>query len=249
MDDKQSTTSISSRSLQPSDAPPLAPGPRNTSSETQVLTADVITWFHRDHGSDCRVIRELVLGERRIDLLFVYAADIVGVEIKGPKDSLGDGRMLKQMREYSFWIPEVWLAVDARWEDHESVKHFQYGGNLLVSEDGVVAPRGYTPKKPVRDEMCCSRLLDLLWNEEIRHIATRHRLLSQTQRVSSKEATRMKGMIARMLTGHEIMKETCLELRSRPLTGIASDAPLAKPSRVSSHQPSLGLFSRDQPVR
>ena len=200
--------------------------------------------MHRDHGSDCRVIRELALGDRRIDLVFVYKTDIVGVEIKGPRDSLSDGRLQKQMREYNFWIPEVWLAVDSKWTDHEHVKRYEYFGNLLVSTDGDITPRNYTPKKPRRDEMCCSRLLDLLWNEEVRNIGNRYRLLSTAQRINNKNALRVKGMLARMLTGHEIMKETCTELRSRPLTGIASDAPIARPARSSAeYQRPLHLFS------
>lgn len=206
----------------------------NTSSEEQAIRAEVIIWIHRERGSDCRVVHELTFGERRIDLAFIYAADIIGVEIKGPRDTIGNDRMSKQLREYSFWMPEVWLAVDSKWADHEVIKEHQYRGNLLVSGDGIVLPRNYTPKKPKRDEMCCSRLLDLLWNEEVRNIGNRQRLLSQTSRVSSKDALRVKGMLARMLTGQDIAREVCTEIRARPahMVGLGSSPPISRPDGI-----------------
>lgn len=197
--------------------------------------------MHRDrqHGSDCRVIHELTFGERRVDLAFVYPADIVGVEIKGPRDSLGDGRLPAQMREYGFYIPEVWLAVDAKWWEHEQVKAHSYRGNILQWKDGVLTPpRHYNPKKPARDEMCCSRLLDLLWNDEVRDIANRMRLYQGHGRINSTQAGHLKNSMARLMTGHEIVHEVCTELRARPahMVGRGSSEPMARPAQVTSGQ-------------
>lgn len=202
---------------------------RNTGQDEQAIRAAVIAWMAKEKGTDVRVIHELALGERRIDLLFVYPADIVGVEIKGPRDSLGDGRMSKQLREYSFWLPEVWLAVDVCWEKHATIESFW--GNLLIYRDGAAtSERDKRWKhKPTRDEMCCSRLLDLLWNDEVKNIGNRTRITTVAGRISSKHAAVIKGSLARLLTGHEIMKNVCSELRSRPLTGIGSDAPMQRP--------------------
>lgn len=183
-----------------------------------------------DHekGNDRRVIHEFALGRRRIDLMFVYPSDIVGVEIKGPRDSLGDGRLALQLHEYSFWLPEVWLAIDAKWHGHAAMTGFY--GNLLIHGDNMVLPRHYEKGKPNRDEMCCSRLLDLLWNDEVRDLGFRHRLITKTARISSKRALSVKGMLARMLTGHEIIKDVCGLLRSRPMhmVGIGSTEPIGK---------------------
>lgn len=215
---------------------------KNTSSEEQEIRAEVIIWMHRDHGSDCRVIHELTFGERRIDLAFVYAADIIGVEIKGPRDSIGDGRMSKQLREYSFWMPEVWLAIDKVWYEHEALKDYQYRGNLLVSGDGMIMPRNYTKGKPHRDEMCCSRLLDLLWCDEVRNVGNEHRLLSQGGRLSSKRALQVKGMLARMCTGQEIIKSVCGQLRQRPMhmVGQGSTEPIRPQGFLGDH-PNRGV--------
>ena len=248
MDDRPDIISTSSSLRQQSEKLPPSHGPRNTSAETQALTFDVIKWFHQDraHGSDCRVIRELVLGRRRIDLVFVYPSNIVGVEIKSSTDSLSDGRLKDQLIEFGYHLPEVWLAIDACWRDQPDVK---YAPNLLVSSEAmVVNPRAGWMKAPHKDEMCCSRLLNVLWRSEALAIASRHNLV-QVQLARKMNGHHVKQILARMLTGHEVMKEVCRELRSRQLTGIASDAPLPKPSRASSRQPELGLFSRSPATR
>lgn len=183
------------------------------------------------------MIHEVALGERRIDLLFVYPSDIIGVEIKGPRDSLGDGRLAKQMREYSFWLPEVWLAIDEKWKDHDSVKYFD---NLLIHENGVVK-RGRHSDKPVRDEMCSSRLLDLLWNDEVKAMGNASRVIAYSGRMNSRQALQVKGSMARLLTGQEIFRGVCEQLRARPshMVGMASSPPI----RVSGNIPKKILDS------
>lgn len=244
---KRNITSQIPNSCPQSDEPARLPEllRKNTSSEEQAIRAETIIWFHRDRESNCRVIHELALGDRRIDLVFVYPSDIVGVEIKGPRDSLSDGRMAKQMREYNFWLPEVWLAVDQKWWGHDHVKSYSYMGNTLVWGDGLLTPRNYTPKKAHRDEMCCSRLLDLLWNDEVRMVGNQHRLLSQTSRINSTSARRVKGMLARMLTGHEVMKAVCDCLRARPMhmVGAGSTEPISRSDGLYVKNPNQGLAS------
>lgn len=183
----------------------------------------IIKWFRGLRGGDCRVIHEIALGDRRIDLLFVFPADVVGFEIKGPKDTLTGGRMDAQLREYNYWLPEVWLALHDKWAAHEAHKYVP--NKITVCSEGSVVMR--SGQKPRRDEMCCSRLLDLLWNDEVARIGTRTAICPTMKRISSKDALRIKGAMARLLTGHEIMKQVCSELRARPLTGLGSDAPMS----------------------
>ena len=232
MDDQSDTTSTNLNSRLPSVR-------ANTGAEEQAIRHEVIVWINRERGSNCRVIHELTFGERRIDLAFIYPSDIIGVEIKGPRDNLGDGRMVKQMREYSFYIPEVWLAVDAKWWEHADVQSYSYVGNTLVWGDGMLLPRNYTPKKPIRDEMCCSRLLDLLWNEEVRNVANRARLYQGYGRINSKQAGQLKNSMARLLTGHEILSNVCCELRARPshMVGLGSSPPIARPAQAPLARP------------
>lgn len=196
---------------------------RNTGKQEQEMRAAALLFMAERRGIDVRVIHELVLGRRRIDLALIYAADIVGIEIKGPLDSLSGGRLDEQMHEYNFYLPEVWLAVVPKWLDH---KHVKWARNLIVLVDGKFQLHGTPIKKkpwePWRDEMCCSRVLERLWDGEARAVARRLGLV-QTQLLDMMPGEKVKRILARLLTGHEIMREVCTELRSRPLTGIGSD--------------------------
>lgn len=193
----------------------------NTSFEEQEIRSAVESWGRKRFG-DVRVIHELALGDRRIDMVFVGRDDIVGVEIKGPKDSLSDGRLSQQLREFNFYLPEVWLAVAPRWVTHRDVKHQR---NLLVPTDSgieIVNRKGESSFLPERDEFFCSRLIELLWAEEAARIAQRTDVIPGV--TPTREKTwKVKRMLARMLSGHEIVKEVCTELRARPLVGLGSD--------------------------
>jgi hypothetical protein len=169
-----------------------------------------------------RVIHELALGERRIDMVFVGRDDIVGVEIKGPRDSLSDGRLAEQLREFNFYLPEVWLAVAPRWLKHAHVRHQQ---NLLLPterEIEIVKDKGDGKFRPERDEFFCSRLIELLWVEEAARIAQRTDVIPGVT-PTREPVWKVKRMLARMLSGHEIVKQVCIELRARPLVGRGSD--------------------------
>ena len=162
------TTAVISKSVDARNRPARA----NTSIEEQEIRTAVEAWGRKRFG-DVRVIHELALGERRIDLVFVCRDDIVGVEIKGPKDSLSDGRLPEQLREFNFYLPEVWLAVAPRWLKHADVKRRR--NLLLPTGDGIeiVKDKGDGKFRPERDEYFCSRLIELLWVEEAARIAQR----------------------------------------------------------------------------
>jgi hypothetical protein len=193
----------------------------NTSFEEQAIRSAVEVWGRKRFG-DVRVIHELALGDRRIDMVFVLRDDIVGVEIKGPKDSLSDGRLPQQLREFNFYLPEVWLAVAPGWLKHTHVRHER---NLLVPTDEgieIINSRGDEKFQPKRDEFCCSRLIELLWADEAARIAQRTDVIPGV--TPTREKTwKVKRMLARMLSGHEIVKQVCIELRARPLVGLGSD--------------------------
>ena len=193
----------------------------NTSLEEQEIRVAVETWGRARFG-DVRIIHELALGERRIDMVFVGQADIVGVEIKGPRDSLSDGRLPEQLREFNFYLPEVWLAVAPRWLKHRDVKRRQ---NLLLPTDKgieVVKDRNDGKFRPERDEFFCSRLIELLWVDEAARIAQRTDVIPGVT-LTREPVWKVKRLLARMLSGHEIVKQVCIELRARPLVGRGSD--------------------------
>ena len=219
----QSTTNIIVDPLQTS-AARKRPVRANTSLEEQDIRVAVEAWGRQRFG-DVRVIHELALGERRIDMVFVGTADIVGVEIKGPRDSLSDGRLGEQLREFNFYLPEVWLAVAPRWQKHRDVKRRQ--NLLLTTETGmqVVKDKGNGKFKPERDEFFCSRLIELLWVDEAARIAQRTDVIPGVT-LTREPVWKVKRMLARMLSGHEIVKQVCIELRARPLVGLGSDRPM-----------------------
>jgi hypothetical protein len=193
----------------------------NTSLEEQEIRVAVEAWGRARFG-DVRIIHELALGERRIDMVFVGLADIVGVEIKGPRDSLSDGRLGEQLREFNFYLPEVWLAVAPRWLKHRDVKRRQ---NLLLPvEKGIEVVKDKKDGKfrPERDEFFCSRLIELLWVDEAARIAQRTDVIPSVT-LTREPTWKVKRLLARMLSGHEIVKQVCIELRARPLVGRGSD--------------------------
>ena len=194
---------------------------KNTSLEEQEIRVAVEAWGRKRFG-DVRIIHELALGDRRIDMVFVGRDDVVGVEIKGPRDSLSDGRLPEQLREFNFYLPEVWLAVAPRWLKHRDVKRRQ---NLLLPTDQgieVVKDRKDGKFRPERDEFFCSRLIELLWVEEAARIAQRTDVIPGVT-LTREPIWKVKRLLARMLSGHEIVKQVCIELRARPLVGRGSD--------------------------
>jgi hypothetical protein len=203
-------------------------------SEELAMRAAVTAWG-RARWPDCRVLHELAMGERRIDLVFVAQSDLIGVEIKSGRDRLD--RLDGQMKEYGRYLPEVWVAVAPRWRDHEDVIHRR--GNLLVvpSTGNAFIQKPAPGERPYRDELVCSRVLELLWYDEAARIAVRtdvvpHRVPKQFRK------DKLLKLLARLLTGNQILTEVCRELRERSRAGgWRSDAPLRElevPDEVTS---------------
>ena len=180
---------------------------------------DAVTEWGRRRWPDVRVLHELVIGTRRIDLLFVSTNDLAAVELKSSADRLD--RLDGQMREYSFYLPEIWLAVAGKWAKHKDLRGGRH--NLIVVDPPKVRERRLG-KKPHRDELVCSRLLELLWSSEALRIAQRTGVLPGVVHQQFR-TEHVKKLLARLLTGNEIIREVCTELRARPLVGLRSDGP------------------------
>jgi hypothetical protein len=146
------------------------------------------------------------------------------------------------MKEYSRYVPEVWAAVAPKWRDHDEVIH---RGNLLVvpTDRPAFVQRPAPGQKPYRDELVCSRLLELLWYEEAARIAVRTDVIPH--RVP-KQITRPKvlKLLARLLTGNEIIENVCRELRGRPWVGHRSDGPM----RARSNDETVGVQLGNEPA-
>lgn len=200
--------------------------PANTSPQEQAIREVVDAWGRARWGTDVRVLHELALGERRIDMVFVLPADLIGVEVKGPQDSIGADRVLPQLHEFGRYLPEVWLVVAEKWEHHAIFrKHLPC--NKAIAVDGRIEERPPRDRRQAtRDDLCCSRLLELLWTSETMRVARRATVPYEYALGKALPTRQVKASLARMLTGHEIVKAVCTELRARPLTGMASDEPL-----------------------
>lgn len=212
--------------------------PANTSPEEQAIRVVVDAWARKRWGADIRAIHELALGNRRIDMVMVQKADIIGIEIKGPRDRLGDGRLAEQIKEFSFYVPEVWLVIDAKWQTHEAMRGIAAYCNVAVHDAGeILVPKHLRyARDGMRDELVCSRLLELLWSAETVAIARRNTVPFEASPGLALPKRKIQGIMARMMTGHQIVKECCAELRNRPLVGMQSDErldPLADMNRLA----------------
>lgn len=215
--------------------PPKVGKAANVSADTHDICDAVATWG-RSRWGDVRVLREVALGDRRIDMLFVGVDDIAGVEVKGPRDSLD--RLRDQLHEYRYWVPEVWVAIDDCWVDKMKL---YVPNQLVLSRDGDGYRVREDPPRPLRspgfrgafrDDLCCSRLLELLWRDEAAAIAVRTGVIPARVPKQFKRA-KVLAMLARLLTGHEIVKNVCQELRARQMVGMSSDDPMRAGSGVA----------------
>jgi hypothetical protein len=217
---------VSGRKAAAATASAIVLDPDHPHSEEEARMRVAIADWGQRRWPGYRCIHEVPLSERRIDMVFVGAKDLVGIEIKSSRDRLD--RLDGQIEEYSRWLPEVWIAVAAKWENHGSLQHGRC--NLIIVDDsaqasGVVEHR--QGLRPYRDELVCSRMLGLLWREEAARIAQRTGVIPGTSPTKDPRH-KILPMLARLLTGNEIMREVCAELRQRSAFGWQSDEPMER---------------------
>jgi hypothetical protein len=199
----------------PTSAPP------NRSAEELQLRVAAAAWG-RQRLPGCRVIHELVCGERRADLAFVGEKDLIGVEIKSSRDRLD--RLEEQLKEYSRYFPEVWLFIAPKWA--RAAKALSWANIAVGHPDRVEVLRPSKAKRPYRDELVTARMLEWLWVEEAARIANRTQVIPGPVNNRRYPTANVRKLLARLLTGNEIIREVCRELRARPLVGQMSDPPL-----------------------
>jgi hypothetical protein len=199
-------------SLDEAPAPPRLHSPQETR-----MRASVAAWGNR-RWPGYRCLHEVPLSEHRIDMVFVGVKDIVGVEIKSSRDRLD--RLEAQIEEYRRWLPEIWVAVATKWRDHDALEFVRR--NLIVVDDRRVKAAAVVEDqpglRPYRDELVCSRLLGVLYQEEAARIAQRTGVIPGTS-PTRQPHERILPLLARLLTGNEITREVCMELRQLPAWG------------------------------
>ena len=218
------------------------PCTQNRSAE-ELAMRDAIEAWGRQRWPQARVVHELVTGECRIDMAFVQPHHLIGVEIKSGKDTLD--RLATQIATFTRALPEVWLAMAPRWRDG-GWSFFTYPGRYMpvVVDLGAIEPipnvqmTWGTTGRP--DRGITADMLRLLWLAELRSIAVRRGLHTGRGRVT---CDGLRWVLARRLTGDEIVTEVCRELRGRDAFWRA-DPPIREP--VNDDVPDL--LSRFRPT-
>ncbi|PZU95532.1 MAG: hypothetical protein DI527_00555 [Chelatococcus sp.] len=202
------------------------------SSAAEIAMRKAVAVWGRARWPGARVVHELVVGQRRIDMAFILRDHLVGVEIKSARDVID--RLDGQLETFAEHIPEVWLAIDRKWTDQEdgywSVGRVTVCGD--VATDGLIRTnmhgRDFTSSWPARIRRRLTvQMLDLLWASELQSIAARHGLGLPKRAAMGVTIP----AIARALTGDQIVAAVCAELRARKAFPRfpASDAPIPLP--------------------
>lgn len=190
-------------------------------SKSELEMRDAVVAWGRDRWPEARVCHELPVGRCRADLAFVSPRHVAVVELKSERDTLR--RLPDQWREFRDHVPEVWLAVDPRWDDATR----NYDPRVLTRSGRVGGY--YAARRDVDlhfDWTRVPRLLNLLWRDELGAIAARH--FPARFRARAPRYQLVPGL-ARELTGTQIVAEVCRELRARRAFPAfpPSDPPLA----------------------
>jgi hypothetical protein len=206
------------------------------SGEERAMREAIAAWA-RARWPDVRIIHELVCDECRIDMAFVRANDLIGVEIKSSRDSLD--RLDRQIGTFARRIPEVWIAVAPRWEKklraRRSGEGYRRAGTLIVADGRVREARAAE-----RDELVIMQMLDWLWQSEAARIAQRTEVIPGVTPTRA-PLRKIRPMLARLLTGNEIIREVCTELRARPAFGMQSDRPVRGVLGPADRRPALAV--------
>lgn len=216
----------------------------SSAAEREIRDAVVVRL--RELAPGARIVHELNVagqGTNRVDVAAITANTIIGIEIKSEKDVLK--RLTDQLKAFRKCCHFVAVAAHTKhfkeyrddfWRaDVPSELHLDhpefYGKNRW--EDGVWRyPR---PEKLKYDRpswhfdinatswkfpLRSSDLLQMLWAEELRVEAGRHRLPSGSRETRGKLIQSM----SLMMTGREVTEAVCRQLRAR--TFAEADAPI-----------------------
>lgn len=201
------------------------------SSEEFAMRGAIAAWG-RPIWPRTRIVHELVVaGERRIDMAFIGPDSIIGVEIKSSRDTLE--RLSEQMRVFKAHLPLVILAVAPKWTD-KTGGPYDYADDKIIVDHHQVEPENRTISPWVRPRQTVTvQLLELLWASEARAIASRTRV-SCDKRLPLRTAL---PLLARALTGDEIVREVCRELRARDAFPRYAGHPASDPPIFESVSP------------
>lgn len=206
----------------------------NRSCEELAMRGLVERWG-RANWPRARLVHELVVNTKRIDMAFVNTNHLIGVEIKSSRDTLE--RWREQAIEYHKTLPEVWIAFAPKWlgdpgiDDIGGSLRYATGKILVSADEDLVSlkadqyPGGTCYERAAQaNETLTVPMLDLLWRDELTEMCESHFI-----RVRSVDTMpTLKVAAARNLTGIQIIKGVCKALRARDSfpQDPASDPPI-----------------------
>lgn len=193
------------------------------SDDLKAATAAVEEWG-RQRWPGARVIHELRVGGCRIDIAFVQPDHIAGIEIKSAKDTLE--RLPEQVRQYMRELPEVWVALAPKFVTAAHDDSLPWSVGRIVVDEGRIGeaiPCGQYQRRHDAnpDVMLTAPMLHLLWRDEALWLAKWHDIAVPPRLPLHK----LVKVLARRLTGDEIVSGVCRSLRARPIRW-AADPPI-----------------------
>ncbi|MDE1914683.1 MAG: hypothetical protein KGJ57_04375 [Sphingomonadales bacterium] len=189
----------------------------------------------REMMPEARIIHELVVGGCRADLAAVQPERITLVEIKSERDTLK--RLAEQVRQFGRAAHQVIVIAHERWFDttpynnghprcapiealaQGAESHEIWAYPELASRPLYGAWRTQ-PWRASQPEPHAWRLLELLWKEELLAECRRHNIAAG----SRSTCPAMMRDMAWLMTGREIARTVCRQLRARPFP--EADAPI-----------------------
>jgi hypothetical protein len=163
---------------------------------------------------------------------------LVGIEIKSDKDRLDDKgaeRLKRQIRTFAAHLPEFWLAIGPQWleRDNESTYRLRWSApNCMVVDLGApVQVQTRWGKRGTEHRYITAETLEILWRNELLRICVRNRLYQGNKG----RMDLFRSLIARKLTGDQIIEEVCRELRARDAQWKA-DPPIHVSARIPTSQ-------------
>jgi hypothetical protein len=204
-----------------------------SSAEREIRDA-VVARIGRDMP-DARVIHELVVHDCRADIAAVQRERVTLFEIKSEKDRLS--RLKRQVSRFEDASHETIVVAHARWFEefdyNSGGRGFRPAGDLVglrhvwrypepqAGEFVVHWPWRFDA--PSINQPHARRFLQLLWKAELLQEAHRHRIVTSSRSAISA----ISGSMAYLMTGQEIAKAVCRQLRGRPFP--EADDPIIEP--------------------
>ncbi|WEK50365.1 MAG: hypothetical protein P0Y66_22430 [Candidatus Kaistia colombiensis] len=208
---------------------------RRASSSEQEIRDALVDFLHRELPK-ARVIHELATGGCRADVAAVEPERLMLFEIKSAKDTLD--RLSAQMKEFQAVGHHAFVVPHEKWFDRTPYDNgaarfvwprdeYRYDVWAYPEDAGSssVTPYMYRWRlpKPTLSQPHSRNLLFLLWKDELLAECAEHQI-----KVNSRTRNPdLVDLLAYRLTGQQIARAVCRQLRGRPI--LEADPPILTP--------------------